>query len=191
MIQECGAGLLPIQVHPDGRATLSGGTPTVGPELDPRPLLAAASLSDLDYTGPAPRMAGCGGGVPVPVRYARRRWPRAAADPAAMRAHNLTSLCLFSWDAQARTAHTRMFAPGLGVPEDPATGSAALGFGVWLVAAGLLPADGDSSYTIRQGAEILRPSTLECTVTASGGRAVATTVTGQVAPVARGEIAIP
>jgi trans-2,3-dihydro-3-hydroxyanthranilate isomerase len=190
VIQECGAGLLPIQVHPDSRATLSGGTPTVGPELDPRPLLAAASLSDLDYTGPAPRMAGCG--VEFPFLSVRAEAvAKAAADPAAMRAHDITSLCLFSWDAQARTAHTRMFAPGLGVPEDPATGSAALGFGVWLVAAGLLPADGDSSYTIRQGAEILRPSTLECTVTASGGRAVATTVTGQVAPVARGEIAMP
>src|SRR5919198_333799 len=60
VVQECGAGLLPIRVYGDGRATLTGGEPTVGPELDPRPLLAATSLSDLDFSGPAPRVAGCG-----------------------------------------------------------------------------------------------------------------------------------
>ena len=84
-----------------------------------------------------------------------------------------------------------MFCPGVGVPEDPATGSSALGFGVWLVAAGLLPGDGTSSYTVRQGLEMHRPSTLECTVTAAGGVAVSATVTGHAVPVAHGEIAVP
>jgi trans-2,3-dihydro-3-hydroxyanthranilate isomerase len=188
VVQECGAGLLPIQVYQDGRATLTGGSPTVGPDLDARPLLAATSLSDLDFAGPAPRAAGCG--VEFPYLSVR---PEAVAeatmDAAADRAHEIDRVCVVSWDAQTRTAHARVFTPGLGVPEDPATGSAALGLGVWLVACGLLPAGGESSYTVRQGAEMLRPSTLECTVTASGGRAVNATVTGQVVPVARGEIA--
>jgi trans-2,3-dihydro-3-hydroxyanthranilate isomerase len=190
VVQECGAGLLPIQVHADGTATLTGGTPTVGPELDPRPLLAATGLSDLDFAGPAPRTAGCG--VEFPYLSVRpEAVTKAALDAAAARAHGIDHVSVFAWEAQTRTAHTRVFAPGMGVPEDPATGSAALGFGVWLVAAGLLPADGESSYTVRQGAEVLRPSTLDCTVTASGGRAVSATVTGRVAPVARGEIATP
>jgi trans-2,3-dihydro-3-hydroxyanthranilate isomerase len=77
------------------------------------------------------------------------------------------------------------------VPEDPATGSAALGLGVWLVASGLLPGDGDSHYTVRQGAELHRPSTLECTVSAVDGAATSATVTGAVVAVARGEIAVP
>ena len=81
--------------------------------------------------------------------------------------------------------------PGLGVPEDPATGSAALGLGVWLVASGLLPGDGESSYAVRQGVELHRPSALDCTVTAAGGAAVGATVDRHVVPVARGEIAVP
>jgi trans-2,3-dihydro-3-hydroxyanthranilate isomerase len=88
-------------------------------------------------------------------------------------------------------ARARLFAPGVGVPEDPATGSAALGLGVWLVGVGLLAGDGDSAYTVRQGVEIHRPSTLECVVSAADGQAVRATVTGSVVPVARGEIAIP
>jgi trans-2,3-dihydro-3-hydroxyanthranilate isomerase len=88
-------------------------------------------------------------------------------------------------------AHARAFCPGLGVPEDPATGSAALGLGVWLVGSGLLPADGVSSYTVYQGAEMHRPSTLECTVTAAGGVATVATVAGHVVQVATGEIAVP
>jgi trans-2,3-dihydro-3-hydroxyanthranilate isomerase len=190
VVQECGAGLLPIQVYEDGRATLTGGEPTVGPELDPRPLLAAIGLSDLDFAGPAPRAAGCG--LEFPFLSVRAEAVAAAAmDPAAARAHGVDQVSVFSWDADTHTAQARVFVPELGVLEDPATGSAALGLGVWLVAAGLLPAGGESSYTVRQGAEVLRPSTLECTVTASDGRAVSATVTGRVVPVARGEIATP
>jgi trans-2,3-dihydro-3-hydroxyanthranilate isomerase len=62
---------------------------------------------------------------------------------------------------------------------------------VWLVAAGWLPPDGLSPYTIRQGIEMHRPSLLECTVTASAGTATTATVSGHVVPVASGEIAVP
>ncbi len=190
VVQECGAGLLPIEVGADGGATLTGGAATVGPPLDPAPLLAATSLSDVDFAGPAPRSAGCGLEFPfLPVRP--DAVARAAIDPAAARAHGVSDVCVVAWDAATRTAHSRVFVPGLGVPEDPATGSAALGLGVWLVTSGLLPADGEAAYAIRQGAEILRPSTLECTVSASGGRVVSAAVTGQVARVASGEITLP
>ena len=77
------------------------------------------------------------------------------------------------------------------MPEDPATGSAALALGVFLVDAGLLPADGESAYGVDQGAEIGRPSRLSCSVTAERGQATRTTVTGGVAPVSSGRIAIP
>ncbi|MEJ3748858.1 PhzF family phenazine biosynthesis protein [Actinomycetes bacterium KLBMP 9797] len=189
VVQECGAGLLPIQVYDDGRATLTGGTPTVSPKLDPAPLLATLGLADADLAGAA-GSAGCGIEFPyLPVR------PEAVAaialDPAAARTHDIDHLAVFAWDPATRTAHARVFAPGLGVPEDPATGSAALGLGVWLVAAGLLPGDGESAYTVRQGAEIGRPSTLDCTVTAHAGQAVRATVTGAVIPIARGEITVP
>ncbi len=161
-----------------GAATLTGGQPTVGPELEPAPLLAAVSLSDKDFAGPPPRMAGCGLEFPylsvVPDAVARAAW-----DPAAGRLAGISYVSVFAWDAADQTAHTRVFAPAVGVAEDPATGSAALGFGVWLVAAGLLPGDGMSAYTIHQGLELHRPSTLDCTVT------------GHVVPIATGRIAVP
>jgi trans-2,3-dihydro-3-hydroxyanthranilate isomerase len=190
VVQECGAGLLSIQVYPGGRATLTGGPPTVGPPVDPVPLLAAVGLTVEDHAGPEPRVAGCGLSFPyLPVRP--DAVARTAGDAAAARAAGITQVSVFAWDPASRLAHTRVFCPGLGVPEDPATGSAALGFGVWLVASGLLPGDGESAYTIRQGVELHRPSTLECAVTAADGRAVSATVTGQVVPVASGTILVP
>jgi trans-2,3-dihydro-3-hydroxyanthranilate isomerase len=190
VVQECGTGLLPIAVSEAGTATLTGGEPTVGPELDPAPLLAAAGLDEKDFAGPPPRSAGCGLEFPflsvVPDAVAR-----AVCDPAASRLAGVSQVCVFAWSAADRTAHTRVFVPALGVPEDPATGSAALGFGVWLVASGLLPGEDVSAYSIRQGVEMHRPSTLDCTVTAEGGRAIAATVTGHVVPIAAGRIGVP
>ncbi|MDO3701389.1 PhzF family phenazine biosynthesis protein [Micromonospora sp. C28SCA-DRY-2] len=187
--QECGAGVLPIEVTATG-ATLTGGTPTLGPELDPEPLLEMAGLNADDHVGPAPRVAGCGLEFPyLPVRP--DAVARARVNAAAAQRYGVEHVSVFSWDADAQTAHARVFVPGLGVPEDPATGSAALGLGVWLVASGLLPGDGRSSYDVVQGVEIKRPSALACTVTAAGGAAVGATVSGQVMPVARGEIMVP
>jgi trans-2,3-dihydro-3-hydroxyanthranilate isomerase len=190
LIQECGAGLLPITVYGDGRATLTGGVPTVGEPVDPTNLLATVGLTAEDFAGPAPRYAGAGLEFPflsvVPGAVAR-----SAGDAAAAKAAGITQVSVFSWDGSTRVAHCRMFAPGVGVPEDPATGSAALGLGVWLVASGLLPGDGECAYTVRQGLELHRPSTLDCTIRALDGKAVSTTVTGHVVPIASGQIAVP
>jgi trans-2,3-dihydro-3-hydroxyanthranilate isomerase len=189
LVQECGVGPVPIEVSGD-RGRLTGGRPTLGGELDPGPLLAAVGLAAADLAGPAPRTAGCGLEFPyLPVRP--DAVARAAVDTSAARRHGIDQVSVVGWDAATRTAHARVFCPGLAVPEDPATGSAALGLGVWLVAAGLLPGDGESAYTIHQGAELHRPSTLACTVVAEGGTAVRATVAGGVVPVARGEIAVP
>jgi trans-2,3-dihydro-3-hydroxyanthranilate isomerase len=190
VVQECGAGLLRIVVEEAGFAVLTGGTPTVGAELDPGPLLAAAGLTDADFAGPAARTAGCGLDFAyLPVRPAAVA--RAGCAPAALRTAGVNGVEVFAWDAGSRSAHARVFVPNLGVPEDPATGSGALGLGVWLVACGLLPGTGTSAYQVRQGAEMHRPSILDCTVTAIDGSAVSATVRGHVVPIARGEIAVP
>ncbi|HEX5543585.1 MAG TPA: PhzF family phenazine biosynthesis protein [Micromonospora sp.] len=189
VVQECGAGLLPIEVAADS-ATLTGGVPTVGAELDPAPLLESVGLTMEDFAGPAPRVAGCG----LEFHYLSVRpdaVARAALDHSAAVRHGIEDVSVFSWNAVERIAHARVFVPGVGVAEDPATGSAALGLGVWLVTSGLLPGEGRSDYLIRQGSEIRRPSVLTCTVTAVGGGAAGATVAGQVIPIARGEIAVP
>ena len=86
--------------------------------------------------------------------------------------------------------HSRVFVPGLSVPEDPATGSAAAGLGIALVGTGRLPRGG--RYTIRQGLEMGRPSTLRGHVEVDdSGRPVVCRVAGEVQSVASGEIAVP
>ncbi|GAA2654528.1 PhzF family phenazine biosynthesis protein [Paractinoplanes durhamensis] len=193
VVQECGAGLLPIEVREAGSATLTGATPTLGSPLDPAGLLAMAGLETSAYAGDelaAPRPAGCGlSWVFLPVR--REHLAAVRIDNAAAERLGVTDICLFAWSPETREAHSRVFVPGSAVAEDPATGSAALGLGVWLVAAGWLPADGVSGYRIHQGIEMKRPSLLDCTVTAADGRAVSATVAGHVCPIARGEIAVP
>jgi trans-2,3-dihydro-3-hydroxyanthranilate isomerase len=58
----------------------------------------------------------------------------------------------------------RMFAPGLGVPEDPATGGAAAAFAGWLANRGATPAT-----RIVQGVEMGRPSEMELAWTSEAG----------------------
>ena len=74
---------------------------------------------------------------------------------------------MLSWDARDAPAYARVFATDLAWGEDPATGSAALGTGVWLVATGLVAPEGTASYPVRQGERLGRPSVLDCTVTAA------------------------
>ncbi len=73
--------------------------------------------------------------------------------------------------------HARMFAPGLGVPEDPATGSAAAAF-AGLLAASRTYGDGEHVVTIEQGYEMGRPSPIELTLAIRGGTLVAASVGG-------------
>ena len=86
--------------------------------------------------------------------------------------------------------HARVFVPGLSVPEDAATGSAAAALGIALVETGRLPRGG--RYTIRQGLEMGRPSTLHGRVDVGGdGRPTDCHVAGEVQLVATGEIVVP
>jgi trans-2,3-dihydro-3-hydroxyanthranilate isomerase len=183
-VQACGAGLLPVDVTTDG-ATLTGGTPSLSEPLDPGPLLEAVGLGSEDLVAPAPRWAGVGiDWAFLPVR--RDALARARADAARVAALGRTGIALVSWDGTV--ARSRVFPGGVGIAEDPATGSAALALGVFLAPA---LGDGQHSFVVEQGHEMGRPSTLACSVTIVGGKATTTTVTGQVVPVSRGEIAIP
>jgi trans-2,3-dihydro-3-hydroxyanthranilate isomerase len=80
---------------------------------------------------------------------------------------------------------TRMFAPGGGVPEDPATGSAAGPLAVHLARHGKIGFD--TEIQISQGAEIARPSTLHARVDGTGEQVERVEVGGSAVVVARGE----
>ena len=80
---------------------------------------------------------------------------------------------------------TRMFGPGLGVAEDPATGSAAGPLAVHLARHGRVGFG--ERVEIRQGAEIGRPSTLYAEADGSPERVERVIVGGAAVVVARGE----
>jgi trans-2,3-dihydro-3-hydroxyanthranilate isomerase len=80
---------------------------------------------------------------------------------------------------------TRMFAPAVGVPEDPATGSAAGPLALHLVRHRW--ARYGEQLQIRQGAEIRRPSLIHARVEGSNGKVDRVFVGGSAVIVARGE----
>lgn len=85
--------------------------------------------------------------------------------------------------------HGRMFAPGLGVPEDPATGSAVAALAGYLVAL-QRPADGTSKWTVEQGVEMGRPSLLYLEADVSNGAISGVRVGGQSVIVTEGQMEI-
>ena len=78
----------------------------------------------------------------------------------------------------------RVFCPGVGVPEDPATGSAAGPLGVHLVSTGRLGFG--QELELRQGLEIGRPSLLRVRVQGTGDQIERVVVGGSAVIVARG-----
>jgi len=83
--------------------------------------------------------------------------------------------------------HARMFAPSVGVPEDPATGSAAAAFaGVFMDAE--KPADGHHSFVIEQGDAMGRPSRITVSLNVAGGRLRQVRIGGQAVIVSEGRL---
>ena len=197
--QVCGAGRIGVRF--DGDLVELSATPRdlVGPLADE---LVAAIVADLglsltDLAGPV-YVAGCGlsfAHVPVvPDAVARAQVstrPLSDYVPAVetrdpFEGINLVAL---SGEAPHLSVHSRVFVPGLSVPEDPATGSAAAGLGVALVASGRLAEGGRCD--IVQGIEMGRPSRLSLRVEAADGAASVCHVAGEVQHVASGEIVVP
>ncbi|MCY7380903.1 MAG: PhzF family phenazine biosynthesis protein [Gemmatimonadaceae bacterium] len=83
----------------------------------------------------------------------------------------------------------RMFAPGLNVPEDPATGSACAALGGYLAARDDRR-DGTLRWMIEQGFEMGRPSMLEVEADVSDGAVRAVRVGGDSVLVSEGTMAI-
>jgi trans-2,3-dihydro-3-hydroxyanthranilate isomerase len=109
----------------------------------------------------------------------------AALEPDFARLHLPAVLGVNCFAGEGRSWKTRMFAPGDGVPEDPATGSAAGPLALHVALHGLA-AFGDE-IEISQGAEVGRPSTLHARVEGSPARIERVEVGGSAVLVARGE----
>jgi trans-2,3-dihydro-3-hydroxyanthranilate isomerase len=85
------------------------------------------------------------------------------------------------------TTYSRMFAPSLGVLEDPATGSAAGPLGCYLLQHGIVTADEARQMTNVQGVKMGRASRIHMAITGAPGAITEVKVGGEAVLVARGE----
>jgi trans-2,3-dihydro-3-hydroxyanthranilate isomerase len=181
---ETGVGVIPVRLEREG-ARISFGwmtqpVPTVKPLKEAEQLLAALGVE-------ASRL-------PVElydngVKYAyvalESEDEVAAVEPDMAALKRLDFLGANCFAGAGRRWKTRMFAPGDGVPEDPATGSAAGPLACHLARHGLI-SFGDE-IEISQGAEIGRPSKLYARAEGTLERIERVEVGGSAVVVARGE----
>jgi trans-2,3-dihydro-3-hydroxyanthranilate isomerase len=201
IVFEEGAGPVPVTVTlQDGHVSFAQLSAPRAPELladRPAALIASAlSLmpSDLVTTQGLPRVVSCG--LPfLLVRLADRQALARARLNRSVWTRQLAGspgehVFLFTDGADGHDYQARMFAPGGGVDEDPATGSAAAALGGWLGITSLL-ADGTIRCVIAQGLEIGRPSRLEVEVEKRAGVVTAVRVGGAAVLVSEGTIETP
>jgi trans-2,3-dihydro-3-hydroxyanthranilate isomerase len=187
--QEVPAGEFQVEVDLDaGTASVRQLQPAFGPEFHDRERIGSAiglTLDDLDpATPPQPVSTGLQH-LMVPV-CTSEAVARAEMRPREVGAINAELECdaLYLFAVTGEGAKARLFAPGVTLAEDPATGSAAGPCGAYMAARNLGRMPG--SMVIRQGEEAGRPSTLHVTVEPDGD-SWSVLVGGGVRIVARGE----
>jgi trans-2,3-dihydro-3-hydroxyanthranilate isomerase len=88
------------------------------------------------------------------------------------------------------TVHGRMFAPAMGIMEDPATGIASGPLGAYLIEHSLIPVKEDGHYIIRseQGLEMDRPSFIDISIHKEGPEYKQVTIGGTSVKVGEGKM---
>jgi trans-2,3-dihydro-3-hydroxyanthranilate isomerase len=182
---ETGAGTVPVQVEREGARIVFGWMTQPLPTVEP-----------FDRVGELLEALGVEGSeLPVEVysNGPRHVFVRLESEDAVARvAPDLGKLAKFgalgvsTFAGDGKRWKTRMFAPGLGVAEDPATGSAAGPLAVHLVRHGAI--EPGTEIEISQGEEILRPSKLYARVGGTRETIESVEVGGQAVIVANGEL---
>jgi len=166
------------------------GTATIGGALDPLLVAPAFGLEAGDLGGMAPRPAGFGTPFLMVELASVEALGRAAsvALPEVLLAAGLGhGAYLFTHATDDGTIRARLFAPLLGIAEDPATGSAAAGLAALL--ATLDPAaELDGAWRIVQGVEMGRRSVIDVAASKRQGRVEHVAVAGGAVPVSEGRI---
>lgn len=201
--QQVGIGTLPLDIEVahgrPGRVIMTQGKPTFGAVLrdwgpiadalgvDASTLAQSALPTQVVSTGLAHLM------VPLPdLNTAGRLRPNVALLDSLLQTTGALGCFAFCLQATApdTLAHARMFAPGAGVPEDPATGSAAGPLGAYLAVHGVLSKT-QTAFVLEQGIEMGRPSRLWVEVVRDAtGMPTTIRVGGTTVPVIRGTIEV-
>jgi len=92
--------------------------------------------------------------------------------------------------ADGATVYSRMFAPGLGVAEDPATGAASGPLGCYLVRHGIVPASDAAPLRSQQGVKMGRPSWVHIAIGVDGSAITRVQVGGEAMLVGEGYVEV-
>ncbi len=149
LVQECGIGLVELR-NEDGRLSFAAPPLLRSGEVDPATFDQAVrslglSAADVVHSGWIDNGAPWLGVVVADAQTVLDLEP----DLVAMGDLKVGVLGFSSGEVDAEV---RAFAPSIGVPEDPVTGSLNAGFARWLVPAGVLP----SCYVVSQGTALRR-----------------------------------
>jgi trans-2,3-dihydro-3-hydroxyanthranilate isomerase len=193
-VLETGAGLLRVRVDGDV-ATMRQAAPTRVGAVDAAEVARACGLAGAEW----PETAIWSTGLPQLMLPVSDESVLAGARPdmsalAALSARDgwlgVSVYALVEHGQGRAVASVRHFAPGLAVPEDPVTGSAAGGLGACLASAGLA-AGGVLRLVVRQGAALGRPGEVAVRVRCRDGAPEAVWVGGRVIPVLEGRVLGP
>jgi trans-2,3-dihydro-3-hydroxyanthranilate isomerase len=181
---ETGKGIVPVKLEREGARIVFGRMAQPIPTIEPYGEGEAELLEALGVEGSELPVEIYDNGPRTALVTLRSEEDVASLRPdmgrlAALGGH---MLCLAG---SGRRLKVRMFAPGSGVDEDPATGSAAGPLAVHLARHGRIEWGGE--IEISQGAEIGRPSTLYARAEGSAGAIEGVEVGGSAVVVARGE----
>jgi trans-2,3-dihydro-3-hydroxyanthranilate isomerase len=168
----------------------------VGVLQDREKIAAALGLAaeDIGFDAHAPSIASAGlafAVIPVAGRPALNRL--APKFEAFGQAFGLERPAVFIYTREtsdpSHHVQARVFVPGLGVSEDPGTGSAACAFAA-VACAFERPEDGEHALVIEQGFAMGRPSLIALTVQVLGGELTQTSVGGACVKVGEGFLTI-
>lgn len=199
LVLEENVGLVPVQLEQEtGRPWFGELTAAKAPEIRAADFDVGALPAVLGIDAEAitsVRLASCGN--PFVVVTVRQPEVLQGIDFDAAAARRLLSP---SWGHAIYVAalgyegewRTRMFAPDLGVTEDPATGSAAVAFaGALALDAAARGEQGEFAWRLYQGVEMGRPSLLLASATVADGTVTAVRVGGHAVRVSEGRVRIP
>lgn len=144
------------------------------------------TIDELDPRGPVQFVSTGHGKLMVPIR-SRERLRALRPDMARLAAldersgsHGYFVFTLDTEEGDDALTHGRMFAPGIGIEEDPVTGNANGPMGAWLVKHGLLAArDGEARFRARQRNGAGRGGFMDVAVTVERGEPVAVAIEGR------------
>ena len=188
IVLETGIGLVPVALQREGPKIVFGRMTQPIPKVEPVPETGAivAALGGVKPVLPVERYVNGPRHIMVNVESPDQVAPLTPDFAALARA---TSDGVSCFAGRGRSWKTRMFAPGHGINEDPATGSAAGPLACHLLRHGVITSG--EEIEIAQGAEIGRPSTLYARATSTRDTIATVEVGGSAVTVARGEFRLP